>query len=98
MTDFEKVMRVRKAVVFKWETGYYGSVTVRSRAPIIINIGLHERRQPSRTYLHETLHVIYPDMSERDIRSLEEVVWRTMTTHQRFLLARKLYNRKWRTS
>jgi hypothetical protein len=35
-------------------------------------------------------------MSERNIRKIEKYVWENLTTKEQFLLARKLYNRKWR--
>lgn len=97
MCIFERVMKIHRKVIFKKEEGHYGLVWTGSRRPIVINISLHERRLPSRTYLHECLHILYPDMSERNIRALEDSVWRTLTTKQRFLLARKLYSRKWET-
>lgn len=94
---FSKIIKIRRAVIFRWEDGCYGSVTTNSRSPITINIGLHERRIPSRTYLHECIHHLYPLMTERDVRTMEEMIWNTMSSRQRFLLAKKLYNRKWRT-
>lgn len=94
---FKRLMGIHRAVVFRRKSGFYGEVYTNSRNPIVINIGLHERRLPSRTYLHECLHILYPDMSERNIRALEEMTWDTMTAKQRFLLARKLYSREWRT-
>lgn len=97
MTIFQRIMRVRKSVIFRHENGHYGFCWTHSERPITINIGIHERKIPSRTYLHECLHLIYPDMSERDIRHTEQMLWMKLTPKQRFLLARKLYNRKWRT-
>ena len=97
MNIFERVMKIRRIVVFRSEEGHYGFVWTRSRKPIVINIALHERRIPSRTYLHECLHILYPNLSERNIRALEEWVWNTLTAKQRFLLAKKLYSREWQT-
>lgn len=96
MTLFQRVMRLRKAVVFHREAGYYGLCWTKSRRPILINLSLHARRLPERTYWHECIHLLYPEMSERDVRGLEEMTWQALTAKQRFLLARKLYHRKWR--
>ena len=96
MTIFQKVMKIRRAVVFRREKGFYGHAWTNSTLPISINLPLHARRQPSRTYFHECLHLVFPNLSERDIRAIEEAEWKTLTAHQQFLLARKLYNRKWR--
>jgi len=96
MTIFEKVMRVRRRVIFRHELGYYGHVWLNSRKAIVINLMLNERRIPSRTYFHECLHIVFPDLSEREIRTIEEAEWNIMTANERFLLARKLYNRKWK--
>lgn len=98
MTVFTRVMRIRRGVIFRKEKGLYGCCWTGKGEPhsIIINLSLHERRLPSRTYLHECLHILYPKVSERDIRAMEEMVWNTLTTRQRFLLARKLYYRKWK--
>ena len=103
MTIFNRVMGLRRAVIFRKDCSEeqlnYGSVDIesgRKKTPIIINLSLHERALPSRTYFHECLHVLFPKMSEVDIRAMEEATWQTLTTKQRFLLARKLYNRKWR--
>lgn len=104
MSLFSRVMKVKRAVFFRKDSSgktlNYGSVDIESgkkKTPIIINLSLHERQLPSRTYLHECLHVIFPEMSESNIRALERITWNTMTTKQRFLLAKKLYNRRWRT-
>jgi hypothetical protein len=35
-------------------------------------------------------------LSERDVRRVEKHVWNKLTAKQHFLIARKLYNRKWR--
>ena len=97
MTILQRIMRVHRAVVFRQKKGHYGMVWTACRDPMVINIALHERRIPSRTYLHECIHIICPTMPERDVRTVEKGIWERMTPHQRFLLARKLYSRKWRT-
>ncbi len=97
MTILERIMRVRKAVVFRYEDKLYGSCYPQTRCPIVINLNLHWRRDPVRTYIHECLHLLYPTLSERNIRKVEQYVWVKLTSKEQFLLARKLYNRKWRT-
>jgi len=90
-------MRVRRRVVFRKMDKHYGCTWIHPKEPILINLSLHERRIPSRTYWHEALHHVFPEKSERDIRALEEETWRKLTAKQRFLLSKKLFNRSWRT-
>ena len=102
LTLIQRVMAVNNPVIFRAEWRTYGHVLVptngdRSTEPIYINLGLHDRKIPAKTYLHECLHVIYPLYSELEIIHLENKVWESLTAKQRFLLAKKLYNRKWRT-
>lgn len=97
MKLYDQMMKVRRAVVFRWEDGCYGSCCpTDSDTAITINLARHWRCDPLRTYAHELLHILYPQMSERNIRKIEKYVWENLTTKEQFLLARKLYNRKWR--
>lgn len=97
MRLFERIMKVRRAVVFRWAEGLYGSCYPTARdTPIEINLERHWRCDPLRTYIHECIHIIYPALSERNVRKVESYVWEHLTTREQFLLARKLYNRRWR--
>ena len=98
MTLFLSIMHVRRAVVFRYEEGYYGSCYPGfSEEPIVINLRLHVNRDPVRTYVHECLHIIFPKFPEKLIRATEKYVWLSLSAKQRFLISRKLYNREWRT-
>jgi hypothetical protein len=95
---FRKVMGVRRPVVFRRSLLLYGWVFPEIEgSPIFINLDRHGDEDPTITYLHENLHVIYPDMSEEDIQILTRRAWDSFSSRQRFLLSRKLFNRKWRT-
>jgi hypothetical protein len=99
MTIFERIMKIRRPVVFRHESGLYGSCYPTSRqTPIVINLCFHKRGNPVKTYIHECIHILYPPplLSERDVRRVEKHVWNKLTAKQHFLIARKLYNRKWR--
>lgn len=95
---FRKVMAVRRPVVFRARVLLYGWCWPEiPNDPIYINIARHEKDDPTETYLHECLHVIFPDKTESEIVKLTDRMWTTLTAHQRFLLSRKLFNREWRT-
>lgn len=95
---FIKVMAVRRPVVFRARVLLYGWVYPEIPGdPIYINLSRHEKDDPTETYLHECLHVIYPEKSEKDIVALTERMWKSMSARQRFLLSRKLFARAWRT-
>ncbi len=97
MTTFERIMRIRRAVVFRFEQDIFGSCYPELVGkPIVINLSRHERNDPVRTYIHECLHILYPNLSEKEIRGMESKVWKSLTSKQRFFLARKLYNREWK--
>ncbi len=98
MRLFEKLMRIRKAVVFKFKDGRYGHCYPDDNTePIVINLTYHKRGDVVRTYAHELIHLLYPKASEKRVRQLESLLWARLTSKQKFLLARKLYNRRWRT-
>jgi len=98
MTIFQRIMRVRRAVIFRWQDGCYGSCyPTDSDTAIQINLTRHWRCDPIRTYAHECIHILYPTLSERNVRKVEKYVWDNLTSKEQFLLARKLYNRKWRS-
>jgi hypothetical protein len=97
MKLLERMMKIRRAVIFRYEEGLFGSCyPTNSKTAIHINLARHWRCDPLKTYIHELLHILYPTLSEKNIRKLENHVWEHLTTKEQFLLARKLYNRKWR--
>ena len=98
MSIIERIMRIRRPVVFRHESGLYGSCYPETKkSPIVINLCLHKNKDCISTYIHECVHVLYPRLSETNVRRVEKYVWEHLTAKQKFLLARKLYNRKWRT-
>lgn len=98
MKLYDRIMEIRRAVIFRYDKGLYGSCYADdSKTAIRINLEIHWRCDPLVTYIHECCHTLYPKMSERNIRKLTKYVWEHLTAKQQFLLARKLYNRKWRT-
>lgn len=98
MTIFERIMKVRRGVVFRWQDGMYGSCwPTDSETVITINLARHERGDPVKTFVHECIHILYPKLSHDMVFRVERRVWNQMTSKERFLLAKKLYNRKWRT-
>jgi hypothetical protein len=95
---FRKVMAVRRPVVFRARHLLYGWVFPEIEGgAIFINLSRHGLEDPVMTYLHECLHCIYPDKTEEEIISLTDKVWYSLTSHERFLLSKKLFNRKWKT-
>lgn len=98
MKLFYRILRIRRAVAFRKEEGNYGSCyPVNREEPILINLRLHGHRDPVKTFVHEAIHVLYPDMSERNVRAVENYLWERITARQQFLLAKKLYSRPWRS-
>jgi hypothetical protein len=95
---YQKIMAVRRGVAFRKMKDTCGWCFVEDhKSPIFINLNIIGEQDPAITYIHECLHIIYPTKEEDEILKLEEKVWKTLTARQRFLLSRKLFNRKWRT-
>lgn len=95
---YKKIMAIRRPVVFRASRLLYGWVhTGIPKDPIYINLAQHGIQDPTETYAHECLHVLFPDKTEEEIVSLTDKFWHSMTSHQRFLLSRKLFARQWRT-
>jgi hypothetical protein len=90
-------MKLRRPVTFHLDGKLYGSMWTESDRPINISIGLHNRRDPVRTFIHECVHILYPNLSEKGVYSIERWMWKHITPKEKFFLAKKLYNRKWRT-
>lgn len=95
---FRKVMAVRRPVVFRANHLLYGWVHCEIHGdPIYINLAQHGKEDPTETYLHELLHCVYPESPEEQIEKLTERLWKSLSSRQRFLLSKKLFNREWRT-
>ena len=99
MRIVEKILKIRRPVVFHFDEGNYGSMWTERDEPhyININLRLHRYLDPVRTYIHECVHVIFPKLSERNVHKVEHYVWEHLTQKERFLISRKLYSRRWRT-
>lgn len=98
MTLYQKIMAIRRPVVFRARLLLYGWVFPEIDGdPIYINLSRHGDEDPVITYLHECLHIVYPKLSEERIIQITTRVWSGLTSQERFLLSRKLYSRKWRT-
>lgn len=98
MRLFQKLLRIRRPVVFRFADGLYGYCYPGFKTePIVINLVYHKRGDVVKTYLHELLHIQFPKASEQRVRKLESLLWARLSSKQKFLLARKLYNRRWRT-
>lgn len=95
---YRKVMAIRRPVVFRASHLLYGWVYPEIQgSPIYINLARHGLEDPAMTYLHECLHLVYPEKTEEEIISLTDKLWYKLSSRQRFLLSRKLYAREWRT-
>lgn len=93
-----KVMAVRRPVVFRARHLLYGWVHVEIyNDPIYINLSRCGDEDPTITYLHECLHCVYPEKPEEEIEDLTTRLWASLSSRQRFLLSKKLFNRKWKT-
>jgi hypothetical protein len=51
---------------------------------------------PVKVFVHECIHFLEPTWNEKTVYLMENRVWRKTTRHDRYLLGRKLYNRKWK--
>jgi hypothetical protein len=98
MKVVERILKIRRAVAFRLDDGSYGSVWTEKYEPRYININIkaHDNRDPVRTFVHECLHILYPDLAHKGIYAMERWVWKRLTPKERFLLSKKLYNRRWR--
>jgi hypothetical protein len=61
---------------------------------IVVDLG--GATNPAKIYIHECLHVLYPDWTEKEVYRAEVRLWRKTTRHERYLLYRKLFSRKYR--
>ena len=62
----------------------------------LILIDLKKGVIPSRTYLHELVHLFYEDMSETDVIQFERKLWRKLTQYERWIVNRRLFTQDWR--
>ena len=60
-----------------------------------IKIDLKRNTNPVRTYVHECLHLKYPEWSETRVLKTEREIWKRMSNRQVFELGKRLFNRKW---
>ena len=65
--------------------------------PHSIYVNLMTQANPARTFLHELLHYLHPEWSETRVLREEGKRWAKLDTKGRFMLYRRLFNRKFRT-
>jgi len=91
----QRILEARFKVVFRrLGRNVIGQFT----APDLIEIDLRARISPVKIYIHECIHRFYPDWSETRVVAEENMIWRKTSRYSRFLLYRKLFNRKFRTA
>jgi len=63
----------------------------------VITIDLEKSVRPyGLVYLHETLHYYRRDLAEDEVIYLSMEMWKKMSLRQRFILYKKIFNRRWR--
>lgn len=90
MTLFQRLIRIRRKVVFRKPKGCVGLCEFGKGARIFV--ALKARRiSPAQIYLHELIHALYPKWPEKKVLAMERYLWKRLTPHQRYLLYRKLF-------
>lgn len=89
-----QILKLKTRVFFRHLPDAFGQTE--PEHPMGISIDLKKRSPPARTYVHECLHLIFPEKSEREIIRLEREVWNAATPKQKFHLYKRVFNRRYR--
>jgi len=93
---FLDIMAIKRRVVFGVRPFTFGwCFPFENDEPIYINLLFHGHQDPTITYIHECLHLLFPKMPHPQIYALEGKIWNGISSEQRFLLSRKLFNRRY---
>lgn len=86
----DKLLAIRKRVMFRKLPRIIGLCEPYYGGRIYINI--HARRiSPAQIYLHELIHALKPNWSEKRVLATERYLWRKLTPRQRHRLYAKLF-------
>jgi hypothetical protein len=61
----------------------------------VIRIDLRRKTEPARSFLHELLHLYFPEMAETQVGRLESRIWKTLNQHERWMVYRRLFRKGW---
>ena len=93
---FNQIVGLRTKVVFR----YIDTVTLGQTEPEYdgktISIDLGKNANVGRTYIHECLHYLFPELSETEVWKLEREVWNSLTPKQKFFVYKRVFNRRYR--
>lgn len=87
---FKRLLRVRKRVVFRKLHGLVGLAEPFFGGKIYLDIKPRSL-SPAQVYLHELIHVVHPNWSEKRVLATERYLWRRLTPRQRHQLYSKLF-------
>lgn len=90
MTTLQRLLRIRKRVIFRKPKGAVGLCVYGAGARIFVALKAR-RLSPAQIYLHELIHTLFSELSEKEVLKMERSMWRRLTPHQRYLLYRKLF-------
>lgn len=96
MELFHRPLRVRRRVIFRKPRGCIGLCETEHGGRIFVS--LNTRRVPlGSVYLHELLHALYPNWSEKQVLYMERHLWKRLSVHQKYLLYKKLFRHPYST-
>lgn len=88
MTFFNRLLRLRKKVIFRKPKGCIGLCEINGH----IWIALRARRiSPAQIYLHELIHAYRPNWSETQVLAMERYIWKRLSNRELYDLYRKLF-------
>jgi len=88
---FNQIMKLKTRVVFRYLNDAYGETDFET-----ISIDLGKNANVGRTYVHEAVHIIFPEFSEKEVLRTEREVWKSLTPKQKFFIYKRVFNRRYR--
>lgn len=93
MTFLQKLLKVRKKVLFRKPDGAIGECWPHM---IVVDIAFTEI-SPAQIYLHELIHSFKPHWGEKRVLAMEKVLWKRITPRERHALYGKLFRHPYLT-
>ena len=87
MTFFQKLLRIRKKVIFRKSKDAIGECWENM---IVVDITFNEI-PPAQIYLHELIHTAKPHWGENRVLAMEKRLWQKITPRERYALYGKLF-------
>ena len=84
---YRKILKAKVRIhFFVMDKGVFGE-----QCGVDVYLSLMKNNPVARNYIHEVLHYLYVDMSEKQVRYWEGVIWRNLTAKKRLVIYRRIF-------